>query len=182
MKDLAMFRDSRIATWLGLAMLLAATRFDHFGAIPDASLAVFLMGGLLIGGALPFAAFFALAFTVDLAAIEVDAWRAYCMTPAYWGLVPTYAMLWLGGAWLARGDAPFEARRLLLVSAVLFSLAFVVSNLTWWAFSHRFDMAFGDFWLSVARYYPTYIGSGLLYVATAALVARAAVPLRHSAG
>jgi len=176
-----MFRDSRIATGLGLAVLLAVTRFDHFGAIPDASLAVFLIGGLLIGGALPFAALFALAFAVDLAAIEVEAWRAYCMTPAYWGLVPTYAMLWLGGMWLARSAVPFEARRILPIGTLLFSLAFLVSNLTWWAFSHRFDMAFGDFWLSVAPYYPAYIGSGLLYVAIAALVARAAVPLRHPA-
>lgn len=182
MKDIAIFRDARITSGLGLAVLLAATRFDHFGAIPDASLAVFLVGGLLVGGALPFAALFALAFAVDLAAIEVEAWRAYCMTPAYWGLVPTYAMLWLGGAWLARSDAAFEARRMLPVGALLFSLAFVVSNLTWWASSHRFDMAFGEFWLSVARYYPAYIGSGLLYVAIAALVARAGVPLRHSAG
>jgi hypothetical protein len=91
-------------------------------------------------------------------------------------------MLWLGGVWLARSDAAFEARRMVPVGALLFSLAFVVSNLTWWAFSHRFDMAFGEFWLSVARYYPAYIGSGLLYVAIAALVARAGVPLRHSAG
>jgi len=179
MKNLAMFRNPRMAAGLGLAVTLAATRFDHFGAIPDASLAVFLIGGLLIGGALPFAALFALAFAVDLAAIEVDAWRAYCMTPAYWGLVPTYAVLWLGGAWLARSDAPFDARRLLSVGVLLFSGAFIVSNLTWWAFSHRFDMAFDEFWLSVARYFPAYISSGLLYLAIVALAARAGMPLRH---
>lgn len=182
MKDLAMFRDSRITSGLGLAVLLAATRFDHFGAVPDASLAVFLIGGMLLGGAIPFAAMFALAFAVDLAAVEFEAWRAYCMTPAYWGLVPTYAMLWWGGAWLGRAADPLQARRLLPAGLGLFSVAFVVSNITWWAFSHRFDMSFSDFWLSVARYYPAYVGSGALYLALAALVSRTAAPVYHSAG
>ncbi len=182
MKELAMFRDVRVTTGVALAAALVATRFDHLGAIPDASLAVFLLGGMLLGGGAAFAGLFALAFAVDLAAVEVEAWRAYCMTPAYWGLVPTYAMLWLGGAWLARVDSPFDARRLLSFGVVLFSLAFVVSNATWWAFSYRFDMAFGEFWLSVARYYPAYIGSGLLYLAIVALASRAGMPLRPSAG
>ena len=177
-----MFRDVRVTTGVALAAVLVATRFDHLGAIPDASLAVFLLGGLLLGGALPFAALFALAFAVDLAAIEIEAWRAYCMTPAYWGLVPTYAILWWGGGLLGRSAELLQARRLLPIGLVLFSAAFVVSNITWWAFSHRFDMAFGEFWLSVASYYLAYVGSGLMYLAIAALLSRTAVPAPHSAG
>jgi len=155
--------------WLVLATLLAVTRFDHFGAIPDASLAVFLFGGMLLGGAGAFAGLFALAFVTDLAAIEMEAWRAYCMTPAYWGLVPTYALLWLGGAWLARRAEPLALGRLGLAGVLLFSSAFLVSNLSWWAFSHRFDMALSDFWPAVARYYPPYVAAGLLYLGVGAL-------------
>lgn len=151
-------------TGLVLATVLAITRFDHFGAVPDASLAVFLLGGMLLGGALPFAALFALAFAVDFAAIEVEAWRAYCMTPAYWGLVPTYALLWWGGVGLARRDAPFAPRRLLPVGTLLFGFAFVVSNLSWWAFSHRFDMTLARFWPAVAPYLLPYVASGLFYL------------------
>lgn len=154
---------ARLRTGLALAAALAITRFDHFGAVPDASLAVFLIGGMLLGGWGAFAALFAVAFAVDLAAVEVDAWRAYCMTPAYWGLVPTYALLWWGGLTLSRRVDAFAWRTGTAVAAVLFSGAFVVSNLTWWAFSHRFDMTFSDFWLAVARYYPPYVASGLFY-------------------
>ena len=42
--------------FLLLAGLLALTRFDHFAPIPDASLAVFVLGGLWVGGGFAFAA------------------------------------------------------------------------------------------------------------------------------
>ncbi|MBU3694119.1 MAG: hypothetical protein FGM40_04735 [Rhodocyclaceae bacterium] len=173
-----MFKNPRVATAAGLALALASTRFDHFGAIPDASLAVFLLGGMLLGGAGAFAALFALAFATDLAAVEVDAWRAYCMTPAYWGLLPTYAMLWLGGAWLARRPEPLAPVRLLALGAALFSVAFMVSNLSWWAFSHRFDLPFFEFWPAVARYFPPYVLAGVFYLGAVALLAKA-VPHRR---
>ena len=175
-------RSKPSAMIAGLAVVLAVTRFDHFGAIPDASLAVFLLGGMLLGGAGAFAGLFALAFSVDLAAIEVDAWRAYCMTPAYWGLLPTYALLWLGGARLGRAPDSMFARRLLPAALGLFTVAFVISNLTWWAFSHRFDMAFPDFWFAVARYYPPYVVAGLLYVGLFAVAARSMARLRPAVG
>ena len=162
-----------------LTGLLVLTRFDHFGAIPDASLAVFLLGGMLLGGAGAFASLFLLAFATDLAAIEIEAWRAYCMTPAYWGLVPTYAMLWLGGALLARRPDPLALGRLAVAGWALFSAAFVLSNLSWWAFSHRFDMPLADFWLAVARYYPPYVAAGLLYLGFAGLLARSVAGARQ---
>jgi len=169
-----MFKTPRALMAAGLALALALTRFDHFGAVPDASLAVFLLGGMLVGGAGAFAALFALAFATDLAAVEVDAWRAYCMTPAYWGLLPTYAMLWLGGAWLARRPEPLAPVRLLALGASLFSAAFIVSNLSWWAFSHRVDMSFFEFWPAVAPYFPPYVLAGMFYLGAAALLAKAA--------
>jgi len=161
------------STGLALAAALAITRFDHFGAIPDASLAVFLIGGMLIGGALPFAALFALAFAVDLAAVEVESWRAYCMTPAYWGLVPTYGLLWLGGGSLARSPHPLTPARLMVAGVLLFAAAFVLSNLSWWAFSDRFDLPFSAFWLAVAGYFLPYLFSGLLYLGLFALAVHA---------
>jgi hypothetical protein len=162
MKEPTLPRDTR-GVAAALVLTLAATRFDHFGAVPDASLAVFLFGGMLLGGWGAFAALFAVAFAVDLAAIESDAWRAYCMTPAYWGLVPTYALIWVGGVALSRRVDGASWRVLLPVAGALFSVAFVISNLTWWAFSPRFDLPFGDFWRAVARYYVPYVLSGLLY-------------------
>jgi hypothetical protein len=161
---------SRRSLTFAVAGLLLATRFEHFGALPDASLAVFLIGGMLLGGALPFAALFALAFAVDLAAVEVESWRVYYMTPAYWGLLPTYGLLWLGGRSLARSPHPFAPARLMMAGVVLFAAAFVVSNLGWWALSYRFDLPLAAFCLAVAGYFPSYLGSGMLYLGLFALM------------
>lgn len=161
-----------LSIFAALAVLLAATRFDHFGPLPDASLAVFLFGGLWLGGLRSFTLLFALAFVTDLAAVSVESWRAYCMTPAYWGLVPTYAGLWVTGRWLARQAQPLALPRLALAALLAFSGAFVLSNSFWWAFSARFDLPLADFWLSVARYYPPYLGAGLLHTALLWLAAR----------
>lgn len=167
--------------FVGLATVLAATRFDHFGAVPDASLAVFLFGGLLLGSAGTFAALFVLAFAVDLAAVEVEAWRVYCMTPAYWGLVPTYALLWMGGRSLSRRPDALAPGPLLGLGLALFPVAFLISNLSWWALSHRFDLPFLDFWPAVAPYFLPYVLSGLVYLGAAVMLARAVPGWRWSA-
>jgi len=158
--------------FLLLAGLLALTRFDHFAPIPDASLAVFVLGGLWVGGGFAFAALFALAFGVDVLAVGLDEARAYCMTPAYWGLLPTYGLLWLAGRHLARQANPFAWTRLLAVSTTAFSLAFVMSNLSWWLLSPRFDLPFVEFWQAVARYYPAYLGGALLWLLLSTLLAQ----------
>lgn len=165
--------ERRSATGLALAAVLALTRFDHFATVPDASLAVFFLGGLLLGGAGAFTALFLLAFAVDLAAVEMEAWRAYCMTPAYWGLVPTYALLWLGGARLARQPDPLAPGPMLGLGVLLFTAAFFVSNLVWWAASHRFDLPFLAFWPAVAPYFLPYVFSGLTYLGAFAVLTRA---------
>jgi hypothetical protein len=144
----------RIAILLLLALALAATRVSHFGTsalLPDASLAVFLLGGMLLGGWQCFALLFAAAF-------------GWCLTPAYWGLLPTYAVLWLAGRRLGRQDGPSFVRDA-GVSVTAVALAFVISNATWFAFS---DMAGGmsaaDYALAVAKYFPPYLGSAMLYL------------------
>ncbi len=164
-------RDS-LTIMAALALLLAWTRFDHFGPLPDASLAVFLLGGLWLGGMRAFILLFAVAFAVDLAAVGVESWRVYCLTPAYWGLLPTYAGLWLAGRWLTRQAEPLAPTRLLWFAPLVFSVAFVLSNLFWWALSPRFELTFIDFWPAVAQYWAPYVGSGLLHLTLLVLVAR----------
>lgn len=159
---------SRLALAALLALAMAGTRMSHFGSatlLPDASLAVFFLGGALLGNWTYFAGLFLLAFGVDLAAARSAAEAGWCLTPAYWGLVPTYAVLWLGGrALAARRDGYPVAQSLVVVLAAL-SAAFVISNLTWYLSSGTVDgLGFGAFWLAVARYYPPYVGSALVYL------------------
>ncbi|MDW8324875.1 MAG: hypothetical protein RMK60_12365, partial [Burkholderiales bacterium] len=123
-----------------LVLLLAGTRIGHFGSVvslPDASLAVFLLGGLWLGGWGYFAAFMALACAIDVGLAWSASEAGWCLTPAYWGLLPTYALLWQSGRWL-RAWPQLPVVRFALTALTAVSLAFVVSNATFWAYSGLF--------------------------------------------
>lgn len=157
----------RYSLLLLLALGLEATRVSHFGTsalLPDASLAVFLLGGMLLGGWQCFALLCAAAFGADVLSAQTAEEAGWCLTPAYWGLVPTYGTLWLAGRWLGRQGEPSFVRDA-GVSVAAIALAFVISNLTWYAFSGTVtNMGGADFSLAVLKYFPSYLGSAMLYL------------------
>lgn len=101
-----------LAVFAFLALVMAATRAHHFGAVPDASWAVFFASGVYLAGhqRWAFPALMALAVAVDwqvISASGVDFWNHYCVSPGYWFLLPAHAALTLAGQWAAaRGLAP----------------------------------------------------------------------------
>ena len=96
---------SRLLIWLALAALMAATRGQQFAPLgqhlPDASLAVFFLAGFYLGSLRSFLALFAFATLIDLTAIGWGGVSGYCLTPAYWLLVPAYGSVWAAGRWYA---------------------------------------------------------------------------------
>ena len=157
----------RLFLLLLLALAMAATRVSHFGTsalLPDASLAVFLLGGMLLGGWQCFALLIAAAFGADVLSAQTAEEAGWCLTPAYWGLLPTYAVLWLAGRRLGKQDGPSFLRDA-GVSAAAIALAFVISNATWFAFSDTAGgMSAAGYALAVAKYFPPYLGSAMLYL------------------
>lgn len=157
----------RYSVLLLLAAGLAATRVSHFGTstlLPDASLAVFLAGGALLGGWQCFALLCAAAFGADVLSAKTAEAAGWCLTPAYWGLIPTYAVPWLVGRWLGRQDGPAFVRDAALSVAAI-ALAFVISNATWFAFSNTTGgMGIADYARAVLKYFPPYLGSAMLYL------------------
>ena len=90
-----------------LAVLLSATRVHHFGALPDASWAVFFLAGATLHAQWRwvFPALMALAVGIDWAVISSGGqafWTHYCVTPAYGFLLPAHAVLWAAGHWATR--------------------------------------------------------------------------------
>ena len=130
-----------IAIAIAIAFAMLLTRGSHVlthVSLPDASLALFLLGGLLLKRWAWFAAFFGLATFIDFGAAALDPLQGFCLTNGYWGLIPSYAALWFGGLWLAKQKNPFAALPFALVSLSATFIAFVVSTQTYYLFSGRF--------------------------------------------
>ena len=133
-----------IATAIAFSMLL--TRGSHVlthVSLPDASLALFLLGGLYLSANVKlsmawFAAFFALATFIDFGAAALDPAQGFCLTNGYWGLIPSYAALWFGGVWLSKQKNPFAVLPFSAVSLSATFVAFVLSTQTYYLFSGRF--------------------------------------------
>lgn len=162
-----------IAIACALAVLMAATRFHHFGSpihLPDASLAVYFLGGLFLRRAALFGVYAAEAALVDFLAIAYGGVSDWCMTPAYAFLLPTYACMWWSGVWCAK-RAPQSWLAYLRIAGMLLgatSLAFLVSNASFYAFSGYFpELTVAEYSARVAKYFPAYLASAVAYVAAA---------------
>lgn len=156
----------------GLCMLMALTRMHHFGdaiSLPDASLAVFFMAGLWVGGYRCFSVLLAEAGLLDYLAISQFNVNDYCISPAYLFLIPTYAVVfWAGKA--ASFLPKWQPKALLIQFAILAgatSIAFLISNGSFYLFSGRFaDLGWSSYWLRTEAFYLPYLHSTLFYVVT----------------
>jgi hypothetical protein len=167
-----------IAIFVALAVLMAVTRFNHFGsavALPDASLAVFFLGGLYLArmgraSAFAFIALILEAGMIDYYATFIQGTSDWCMTPAYWFLIPTYGSLWLVGRWFAlrHGMEGKALAGLALTAWAASSFAFILSNATFYLFSEHFaEMSAVEYTASVGQYYVLYVSVALLYIVSA---------------
>jgi hypothetical protein len=172
-----------IVIFVLLAVLMAATRFNHFGStfsLPDASYAVFFLGGLYLSrlarvSAVVFIALLLEAGLIDYYATSVQGISDWCMTPAYWFLIPTYGSLWLVGRWVSSHPAmqkhTMENKGLMILALAAWavgSFAFAFSNVTFYLFSELYaDMSAVEYSSRVAHYYVSYVSVALLYIACA---------------
>ena len=124
-----------------IAFFMAITRGSHVltaFSLPDASLVLFLLGGLYLRRAGWFVAFFSLATVIDVGAAAIDPAQGFCLTNGYWGLIPSYGAMWIGGLWLAKQKNAFELVPYAVVAMLTSLVAFVISTQTYYLFSGRF--------------------------------------------
>jgi len=168
-------------TWMiaaGLMLAMAATRFNHFGSsfsLPDASWAVFFLGGLYLARytRASIAIFMALllqAGLMDSYVTTVQGVSDWCMTPAYWFLIPTYGSLWFVGRWFALRHS-MEGKGLALLAILAWaanSFAFLLSNASFYFVSGRVnEMTATEYAARVSEYYVSYVFMSMLYIACA---------------
>lgn len=175
----------------GLALLMLATRYQpflqHFVELPDASWAIFFIAGFYLTGmarrAFPLLMLEAVA--IDWFATQHLGVSDFCMTPAYWFLIPTHAVLWFGGAWMQRHQK-LELRTLASLAFAAFTsvtLAYAISNGGFYWFGGRYpEPHFAQFVERFLVYYRGFLLVPCAYIAAAAVVhIGIAWNLRHSA-
>jgi hypothetical protein len=175
----------RLPTALLLAALMFGTRQFEFGPLPDASWAVFFLGGLYLGGTRPFALFLAAAVLIDYVATEHLGVSAYCLSRAYVFLPLAYATLWLGGVWSARhrqAGRPLRGWALTAASLVLsVSACYLISNGTFYWLGGRVATPTLAAWsVNLGDWYGYFLAVPSIYAATVMLLRELAVrPLRR---
>lgn len=153
---------------LAIAFFMLLTRGSHVlthVALPDASLALLLIGGLYLRKAAWLAFFVLLATAIDFSAAAIDSLQAFCLTVGYWGMLPTYAAMWFAGVWLGKQSNSLDAIKFSLAAGFSTFMAFVISTQTYYLFSGRFPnhglmetMQYG--W----NYLPSYLGYTAMYL------------------
>lgn len=175
-----LFKDRTIWIVTALMLLMALTRFNHFGTsavLPDASYAVFFLGGLYLGrarGALALLAMLLVeAALVDYYAINFGDVSGWCVTSAYGFLVFAYSSLWFVGRWYApRHDLTAKGLLGLFAAAVAAgSLAFVIANVSFYLLAGYFGrMSVAEYASSVAQYFAPYVEVAVMYIGCAIIL------------
>lgn len=170
-----------------LAAVMIATRLHlpalstHIGALPDASWAVFFMAGFYLRGwsRWAFPLFMALAVGVDYAVITgqgLEFWKHYCVSPAYWCLVPAYLALWLGGSLTARAAARLRQERTLGVAVVALVASVAVCHLIsqgsfyWLSDSVPQPATLAGWWKNYSDWFLPFLRSTAIYVGLGVIV------------
>jgi hypothetical protein len=180
---MAMTRTQRWVIFLALALVMAVTRihlslFNH--DVRDASWAVFFLAGFWLRGSVrwAFPLLMAEAVLVDYLVIRgqgLDFWSHYCVSPAYWALIPAYLSLWLGGSVLARYQRGLQLSTLgMAVVALLVSEAacYVISNGSFYWISANVPQprSFGAWFENLGDWYLPFLTTTAFYVAIGALL------------
>ena len=153
---------------LVILFLMIITRGNHVTtlyALPDASLALFLIGGIYLKSIRFFIALFLFGLFIDFGASALDPKLGFCLTKGYWGLVPAYAILWVCGYFLNKRKYLQKLSIFIPYVSVAVVLAFFISTQTYYLFSGRFGSpSLAESILHGWEYLPQYFLSSFIYI------------------
>jgi hypothetical protein len=184
-------RPARHALFAVFAAFMVATRYHHFGDVlhlPDASMALFFLGGLFLTDRtrfdhIGFAAMMALSVIIDVVSVGFAGASDYCVTPSYVALLPAYAVLWYGGRMIAPRHA-VEGKAMLLtvaVALVVATLSFAISNGAFYWFGGRYENPhFAEYFARFLQWGPLFVRTTMIYVVVALALQALAMHLLRS--
>ena len=166
----------QIAISLVLVLMMLLTRSHHWASIhslPDASWAIFFLLGVYVRALWVVPALIAASVVIDYVAITWGGVSDFCVSPAYWLLIPAYAVLFAGGRFYARGHrlSVMGLLRLVGVALVVVLVAQLLTTGGFYFFSGRFaDPTLAGLMLRLEKHFPPMLGTFALYLGVAAAV------------
>lgn len=170
-----------------LAAVMMATRFEHFGNalhLPDASMALFFLGGLFLRRHLAFIGLVVLAVLIDEVSIHYLGISDFCVTPAYAFLPLAYAVLWYAGRAYAGALQPRSSRLLLAlgVGVLATCVSFAISNGSFYWLGGRYTAPnMAQYLQRLLQWGPLFLRTTLTYVAVGLVAYFAVARSRASA-
>lgn len=173
----------RLTILMVLVAIMAATRIHlsllHHNIL-DASWAIFFLAGFWLRGAgrWAFPLLMAEAVLLDYLVINgqgIDFWSQYCVSVAYWFLIPSYFSLWLGGSWLAKHQVGLRLQTLAMSVVALmvsWTACYLVSNGSFYWLSDNVPLprSFGSWFVNLGDWFLPFLGTTALYVGIGAVV------------
>ena len=162
-----------------LVLLMAGTRLNHFAPVPDASWAVFFIGGFYLRNwtRWAFPLLMGLAVVVDWVVISnqgMSFWQHSCVSAAYWMLIPAYFAMWAGGMLLRRYYRSASLKSLgMLAATVIGSVALchlIAQGSFYWISASVAEPTFAGWAKNYSDWLLPYMQSAAMYVGAAALV------------
>jgi hypothetical protein len=152
-----------------LFSLMTLTRGSHLLSsisLPDASLVLFLIGGIYLKNIRFFIALFLLGLFIDFGAAALDPKLGFCLTKGYWGLIPAYASLWVCGYFLNKQKYLQKLSIFIPYVSIAVVVAFLISTQTYYLFSGRFGSpSLAESLFHGWEYLPQYFLSSFIYIA-----------------
>ena len=175
------------AIGLVLVLLMVLTRSHHWAtlhSLPDASWAAFFLAGVYLRSVWVAPALMLGAALIDYVAITWGGVSSFCVSPAYWLLIPAYGALFLSGRVYARHHRLSWSALPWLVSCALAGamLAELFSSGGFYFFSARFaEPGLVDFIPRLVKYFPDMLSTMSTYLGLAAIAHVAIASLRGDA-
>jgi hypothetical protein len=180
---MAMTQTQRLGIFAALALVMAATRI-HLSLLHhdiwDASWAIFFLAGFWLRGSArwAFPLLMAEAVLIDYIVITnmgISFWSHYCVSAAYWFLIPAYGSLWIGGSWLAKRQHGLTLSTLGMAVAVLLvseAACYVISNGSfYWLSSHvPLPKSFAAWFANLGDWYLPFLQTTAVYAGLGAVL------------
>lgn len=161
-----------------LTFLMIATRGHHFSTfsqLPSASTAIFFIAGMYLRNIKSFWFFYILSIAIDLTSSYIRGEFGSCLTVSYPALAISYAVMFTAGYYSRANwhmhSALFNIAKVLLALVIASSIAFFISNGSYYAFSGNFtQLSWAEYTTRVAKYYLRSFSNPIFYVVSAIVI------------